>query len=451
MKKVAFISANTYKNPYPIYPIGISYIVTYLRAKMPDHSLDVFDCNFGTYDDLAAFCRNGNYDFIGISLRNIDDNNLFSNNWFVAHYRRVMDTVRANSQAIVSIGGSGFSIYPDILFDVLKPDWAIKGEGEESLYQLITRLEKGESVTDIEGLVYRRPDGTVTVNPRTHYLTKLSLEVEPQEATYYFEQSGMLNIQTKRGCPYGCIFCSYPVIEGRHMRTLDTRLVVENIKELYHSKGITYLFFTDSIFNIQKEYNQELCHRLIESGVKVSWGAYFTPHNLTSEELALYQQAGLTHIEWGTDSLSDPVLEKYNKRFRFQDIVATSQMAGNLGIFHAHFLILGGYGETDATLDETFAHSTQLGLTVYFPYIGMRIYPETRLFEIAKAEGLITSREALLNPTYYVSKEITVATLKERALATGQKWIFPDTPASPMVEKFRAKKRRGPLWEFLRY
>jgi len=114
-------------------------------------------------------------------------------------------------------------------------------------------------------------------------------------------------------------------------------------------------------------------------------------------------------------------------------------------------MILGGYGETDMSLDQTFERSRQLGLTVYFPYIGMRIYPRTRLFEIALTEGLISGSSDLLNPVYYVSKAVNIGTIQERALATGQKWIFPGYESPEMMERFRAKKRRGPLWEYLRY
>jgi radical SAM superfamily enzyme YgiQ (UPF0313 family) len=451
MKKIALVSANNFRNPYPIYPIGISYIATYLKEKMPDWQLDIFDCNLGDYSDLALFCRNGNYDYIGVSLRNIDDTNIYAQNCFVAHYRKVMQAIRENSHAVVLMGGSGFSIYPDVLFRELVPDWGIQGEGEESICRLISALELHESPYNTDGLVFRDMEGNVIINEHKQYITSLTLNVEPQSAHFYFEKSGMLNIQTKRGCPFGCIYCSYPVIEGSSVRLLEPSLVVENIKELYYSKGITYLFFTDSVFNIHREYNRELAARLIESKVRVNWGAYFTPHHLTYEDLELYQKAGLTHIEWGTDSLSDSVLEKYNKCFRFSDIQEQSLNASKLGIFYAHFMILGGYGETDMSLDQTFERSRQLGLTVYFPYIGMRIYPRTRLFEIALTEGLISGSSDLLNPVYYVSKDVNIGTIQERALATGQKWIFPGYESPEMMERFRAKKRRGPLWEYLRY
>ncbi|HBG53111.1 MAG TPA: B12-binding domain-containing radical SAM protein, partial [Rikenellaceae bacterium] len=225
----------------------------------------------------------------------------------------------------------------------------------------------------------------------------------------------------------------------------------ENIKELKNSKGINYLFFTDSVFNIHREYNRELSSLLIESKVNVKWGAYFTPHNLTYQDLELYQKAGLTHIEWGTDSLSDIQLENYNKSFRFCDIKKLSLHATELGIYHAHFMILAGYGETDMTLNQTFERSRELGQTIFFPFVGMRIYPRTRLYEIALREGVISADNNLLIPEYYVSKNVTMETLQDRAHASGQKWFFQGEESPELMERFRAKKKRGPLWEYLMY
>jgi hypothetical protein len=114
-------------------------------------------------------------------------------------------------------------------------------------------------------------------------------------------------------------------------------------------------------------------------------------------------------------------------------------------------MILGGYGETDATLRETFERSKELGFTVFFPYIGMRIYPDTKLYDIALREGVVSGPEELIEPKYYVSKDVDLGNVKELAAATGQKWIFPGDGNEALIEKFRAKKRRGPLWEYLRY
>ena len=450
-KRILLISANSYTDPYPVYPLGISYLLTYLKKNLPENTYTLFDFNRRSLDDLSDTLREGNYDIICISLRNVDDINIYEKNSFIAWYNKIVDTVRSGTKAVVILGGPGFSIFPELIFDTLNADYGIKGEGEESLLQLIKGIENKTESKNIEGLVYRKENGEIIVNSRKNYLNSLELSFDKDLVEYYWEKSGMLNIQTKRGCPYNCIYCSYPVIEGSKIRTLDAGLIVETLKDLYFNKGITYVFFTDSVFNISNDYNIVLANKIVESGVKIEWGAYFSPHNITKEELALYKKAGLTHMEFGTESFSDQQLKNYRKHFKFKEVLEISEIASDLGIFFAHFLILGGYGETERSLDETFENSKKIPRSVFFPYIGMRIYPHTELYRIALAEGKISGVKDLLEPVYYISKDFNPDTLKERALATGKKWIFPDYNDNGMMEKFRSRKIRGPLWEYLRF
>ena len=454
MCKIALVSANTYKMPYPVYPLGVSYLAAYLKKNISDCSIEIFDFNLNSFEEYANFLRLHNFDIVGISLRNIDDTNIFAQNDFIIHYKKVVSATRQNCNAHVIIGGSGFSVFPEQVFAALEPDYAVNGEGEESFRRLILALKSNNIKKEhIDSLVYRNSNGDIQINRRKEYISFPTLHLDNCLAEFYWDKSGMLNIQTKRGCPYKCIYCSYPVIDGCSVRTLDADTVVANIEELYHSKRVNYLFFTDSIFNICNEYNRELARKLIASNVKIKWGAYFSPGNLTREDLELYQQSGLTHIEFGSDSFSDSLLEKYGKHFRFSQIIEQSNNCWQLGILYAHFLILGGYGETEATLNETFENTKKLepNSTVIFPYVGMRIYPRTKLYEIALGEGVIKDDRELINPTYYVSKDVDIKTLEARTVNTGQKWIFPNEEPSPLIERFRAKKRRGPLWEYLRF
>jgi len=165
----------------------------------------------------------------------------------------------------------------------------------------------------------------------------------------------------------------------------------------------------------------------------------------------LYKKAGLAHIEFGSESFSDQQLENYRKGFTWKDILTASHSCDELGIFYAHFMILAGYGETEKSLKETFEHSKLLNNTVIFPYIGMRIYPHTQLYDYALRDGKIESSNNLLQPVYYVSDQVQVDLIQQRAMATGAKWIFPGRGSEEMMVRFRKKKHRGPLWEYLKY
>ena len=447
-KKLILVSANRHKEPYPVYPLGISYLSSHLTHEMPDLEIHIFDFMTGSHDEYIAKLREIRPDYAGISFRNIDDVNIYKKESFINHYKQIIVNTRKNSNAVIIIGGSGFSIYPKILFETLEPDFGIYGEGEESLQQLMKAIDRGEDHSSIEGLVYR-DGGKVVANRRGSSFKTPVLAFEDALTDYYWQNSGMLNIQTKRGCPYNCIYCTYPLIEGHKVRTLDPGQIVKTLTDLYIQKKIDYVFFTDSIFNISNDFNYELAGRLITANLPIKWGAYFNFTNIDRRLLEKMKQAGLKHIEFGTDSISDEMLRKCNKPFTVKDILRISDYCTELDIDFAHFLILGGYGETEATVNETFENSKKITRSVFFPFIGMRIYPGTKLHEIAIIEKVVREDDTILEPVYYVSKAVDLDSLKTRAKATGKAWIFPDDDLGDVMVRMRQRNKKGPLWEYL--
>jgi hypothetical protein len=148
--------------------------------------------------------------------------------------------------------------------------------------------------------------------------------------------------------------------------------------------------------------------------------------------------------------MSDRTLQNYGKHFSVDDIIQQSELCFNAKVNYAHFLILAGYGETDETIDETFENSKKITKSVFFPYVGMRIYPGTRLYDISLTEGIIDKDDLLLEPKYYISKNVNLDTLKERANRTGKKWAFPDEDTWTVPGKLRhMRNKKGPLWEYL--
>jgi radical SAM superfamily enzyme YgiQ (UPF0313 family) len=332
----------------------------------------------------------------------------------------------------------------------LLADYAVKGEGEIALTELITCLEENRDYRHIEGLLYWE-QGEIVLNPRRTFASKLTVRYDNDWIDYYWKHSGMLNIQTKRGCFHRCIYCSYPLIEGRHVRTLDIDEIVDNIERLQKEKNIDYIFFTDSLFNLNREKTMQLAETIISRNLDIHWAAYFSPSNLTDEEMALYKRSGLSHIEFGSESFSDIQLNNYGKSFTFDTILKTSELALKHNVFYAHFLILGGYGETERTLDETFENSKQLRYTVLFPFVGMRIYPGTLLQEYAIRDGIVPADDPLLEPRYYISPNVDTSTLRARAQLTGKAWIFLFVFPENEIQTFKLKrKKKGLIWEYLR-
>lgn len=449
-RKLLFISANRLADPYPVYPIGISYLQTYLRERCNWIETAICDMNLSDIESLKQRVRSYSPDYIGISFRNIDGANSLDRTSFIPGYKEIVEAVRESSEAPVIIGGAGFSVYPEIMYKILSPDYGIVGEGEESLRLLLEAIENNGTLNGIEGLISKETGGKVQY-PHTKYLSSLNLSFDENLSDFYWEKSGMLNIQTKRGCCYNCIYCSYPIIDGRKVRTLDTDLIVNTLDRLYREKGINYVFFTDSVFNIHNSYNAELAEKIIKSGIKINWGAYFSPHNLTDDLMGLFRRSGLKHIEFGTESLCTEQMHRYGKNFSFDDVLRNSELCLKHNVFYAHFLILGGIGETEKTLKETMENSLKIRYSVFFPYIGMRIYPGTPLQRMAIKDGKISENDTFLEPTYYLSDDFSLERCRELASATGKAWIFPDDPLADDIERMRVvKKKKGLIWEYLR-
>lgn len=449
VKKLLFVSANRYTNPYPVYPLGISYLYTYLTERLPHYQIKIFDFNLSTPDLFKTLLGDFQPDYIGLSLRNVDDVNFYSQESFINGYKMIVDLVREISSVPLIIGGSAFSIYPRELFSYFSPDYGIHGEGEESLYNLLVSFDLGQPDLSIDGLVYRNGD-EIVINSRSHFIKTPDLEFDNGLLEFYWDKAGMVNVQTKRGCPYNCIYCTYPLIEGHNVRTLDPDKIVKTLRHLYEKHQIDYVFFTDSVFNISNQFNVELAKRMIASKLPMRWGAYFSPHNLSLENLKLFAEAGLTHIEFGTESLSDTTLKKYGKHFDVDEVVKVSDYCNQAGIYFCHFMIIGGYGETEATINESFENSKRIENTVFFPFVGMRIYPGTLLHKIALDQGIVYPGDNLLEPVYYIAPDINYETLKERAEQTGRRWVFANEDVATAMNRLRKRKRKGSLWHHLK-
>ena len=449
-KKILLVSANQLCYPYPIYPIGISYLATYLRKHLPQVETLIWDVNLHPTELLKTLLDEKKPNYIGVSIRNIDGVNSLDHTSFIPDYERIITLIKKHSKAPLILGGAGFSLYANFLFQLLQADYAIKGEGEIALTELITCLESNSDFRHIEGLLYRE-QGKIIMNPHRTFASKLTVHYDDDLIDYYWKHSGMLNIQTKRGCFHKCIYCSYPLIEGRCVRTLDIDEIADNIERLQKEKNTDYIFFTDSLFNLDREKTMHLAEAIIHRNLNIRWAAYFSPSNLTDEEMALYKQSGLSHIEFGSESFSDIQLNNYGKSFTFDTILKTSELALKHNVFYAHFMILGGYGETERTLDETFENSKLLRYTVMFPFVGMRIYPGTLLQEYAIRDGIVSTGDPLIESRFYISPDFDKATLRERAQQTGKAWIFPGDVLEHVIHAFKLKrKKKGLIWEYLR-
>ena len=145
------------------------------------------------------------------------------------------------------------------------------------------------------------------------------------------------------------------------------------------------------------------------------------------------------------------VLAAYGKRFTFDDVVHASEAALAENIYYAHFLILGGVGETAASVERGIERARHIRHSVFFPYVGMRIYPHTALHRLAVERGIVAADDPLIEPRYWLCPGFDLERTRSLALATGKAWVFPDDENDALMRRLRIERnKKGPLWEYLR-
>jgi radical SAM superfamily enzyme YgiQ (UPF0313 family) len=449
--KVLLISANQCATPEPVFPLGLAYVSTALRDAG-------YECIWldplATDHDVVELVSKNRPDFIGISLRNIDDVLIKKKETFFDGLATLVATIRGECACPIILGGSGFSIFPAPLMELSGAEYGVVGEGETAIVTLLGALENGEDYRRIPGLVYRQQDAIV-VNPRGPAgpaLKILELDRPSTIIAHYLRTGGGLNLQTQRGCAHRCGYCTYPLIEGKNLRCRSPEAVAAEFEQLYRT-GARYVFLVDSVFNSSARHVAEVCEALVKLNLKLPWGCFLRPQGLTSELMRLMACAGMTHVEFGSDSFCDGVLSTYGKDFTFDDVLFSSELARREKVDCCHFLIAGGPGETAETLACTFKNSRLLSSAVFMAVVGMRIYPGTSLFEQAVREGQIDRHSNLLFPAYYLAPGLKMdevfARLTEFSRACPN-WIVGDAdPAyQDLVARLRQRGVAGPLWGF---
>jgi radical SAM superfamily enzyme YgiQ (UPF0313 family) len=446
--KVLLISANTLREPYPVYPLGLDYVA---GAIAENHQVQIADMNIlGGYDSLAAVLKEFSPDVIGLSLRNIDNTDTTDARGFIGQYRAIVDVIRKHSDARLIIGGSGFTIFPAETMQALGADYGVIGEGER-LVLLLDALENREAAGKIAGVV----------TPETHkplpepWEGKINRKINPKPTNlqFYLQHGGMLNLQTKRGCHFKCVYCTYPHIEGHHLRLMDPEKTAAAALKLQES-GARYFFITDSVFNADCSHSLAVARAFKKKGVSIPWGAFFAPLKQPDDYFRIMAEAGLNHVEFGTDSLSNPVLSSYRKPFRDQQIFKIHQDAIGAGLYVAHYFLLGGPGENPQTLKETLDRVGSLEKSALFFFCGMRIYPGTELYEIAVNEGQVERGLSILEPVFYRSPLIDsdeIVSQVRQAAGDRINWVIgaggKDT--AKIIAELYQRGHCGPMWEYL--
>lgn len=415
--RVLLISTNRARGLLPPFPLGLAYVAANLDARR--HEVALWDAMF--QDDWEASLRGRlrevRPDVIGLSVRNVDDQEIRGPQWFVAEAKRMVAVCREESDATLVVGGPGFSMFAGEALRFLGADYGIVGEGERALGLLLDRLEAGaEPGADpggVPGLVWLE-DGRPRANPPQliENLDGLADPVRAElDAAKYHETPGersipnVATVQTKRGCTQSCIYCATPAMEGARLRLRSPEAVGDEIERLVE-QGLTRLQFVDALFTNPPGHAEAICRELLRRQLPVRWAATINPAFAEPELLRLMKRAGCSMLVVGNESGCTRVLQAMSKGFTRADAERCFSLLEAEQVRYNAFLLLGGPGEDRQSVRKSVELMQRFRPNQMSVTVGIRIYPHCGLVHIAERDGMLRPGQSLLEPRFYLAPAV---------------------------------------------
>jgi radical SAM superfamily enzyme YgiQ (UPF0313 family) len=402
--KVLLISANTETITMPVLPLGLACVAAATRNA--GHEVVLLNLMFAgdPMVGLKTAIEDLRPEVIGISVRNIDDQNMPQPHFLLLSVRDVVAACRARSDAPIVLGGAGYSIFPEAALRYLGADIGVPGEGEVVFPLLLDRIAARGALSEVPGI--HLPGRPVQ---RRHFALQLDDLPVPDPGSWIPSslrpQELWVPVETRRGCPLDCSYCSTALIQGASIRSRSPAQIVKWLAKLAEA-GCRNINFVDNTFNLPPAYAKELCRRIREARLDLNLWCIIYPMLIDPELVELMRAAGCRQISFGFESGSDRMLRSLNKQFGVEEIRATSQFFAEAGIKRMGFLLLGGPGETKETVEESLAFADSLKLEALKITTGLRIYPQTPLAITALAEGIVEADDDLLFPRFYLQSEL---------------------------------------------
>ncbi len=459
--KILLISTNRCTLPMPVMPIGACIVAH--AAESAGHSVNFLDLMF-TGDPLAEIesaltrCKP---DAVGLSVRNIDNNDMRGTVFFMNDLLSIVAAIRKRTGAPIVMGGAALGVMPEQILRLAPDTIAVVGDGEMVFPQILDRISRNECCCDLPGVaciengVFHRNSSAAsefsTTCPAPDYQRWLNIPA-------YRSRMATVPIQTKTGCQFQCVYCTYPKIEGSAWRLKEPGSIADAVAR-FAAAGLRDVEFVDSVFNAPLGHAMEVCAALARVGHKARLQCLeMNPRDFDDALVTAMEQAGFTGMGITLESASDPVLQGLRKGFTSLDVHHAAEVVRRHRIPCAWIFLLGGPGETEESVRETlrFAGKHIRPMDVAFFNTGIRIYPGTELESIARTQGVLSlPPDEMLAPVFYVSPDVDAGWLDRElksAMNSRMNFINMDTMGLSFLPAIhRISHRLGlrpPLWRY---
>lgn len=361
----------------------------------------ILDANFNDFSEarLEEELRRLNPSVVGIACISMEYHRVFQQTATLV--RRVLPHVP------IVVGGVYASVLPDQLMRIAEVDYLVMGEGEHRLMALMNWLRHGQGEpAAINGLAYRRPDGTLVVQPVLDYIENLDNVPYPDFSDLDFAAyAGVASkyrffsyprrfpstiMVSSRGCPFHCIFCSSSLVSGNRIRFRSAENVLGEIDRLVQEHGVKDIVFLDDNMSLDRRRFKNILKGLIQRNYDLTWkNNNIAVYTLNDEVLELMRQSGCHQLVLPLESGSLETLKYMKKPIRSLDHVrAVVKKARTLGFDICGLFVIGFPNESWDMIRQTLAFAESLDLD-YSSFSIATPLPQTELLDICLKENLL--------------------------------------------------------------
>jgi len=371
------------------FPLGLAYISSTL--KKAGHSVNCVNLNHlkGTVEELVhKTLDKKKYGLVGSG----------GNAFLYAQLKTIIKTVHNHpSKPLFVTGGPIITSEPLLMFNSLETDFAVLGEGEETIKELVDSLKnKSKNISKVKGIIFRENGKAKFTEPREPIKDIESIPYPDFDGIEFdiqldnmrcnenwnfqaFDFPRTYPILASRGCPFNCTFCWHDM----RFRARSIKDVIKELRENVKKYNINNIMIYDDCFSANKERLYEFCKEIKilskEVGRTLKWHCQLIVNSVDAEMLKIMKESGCEIISYGFESFSPIVLKSMRKPITPEkiDFAFKETLKSKIGI-QGNF-IFGDIAETKETAKETLNYwkknaQAQISLGFVEPYPGSDIY-----------------------------------------------------------------------------
>ena len=366
----------------PFALLGLGYLAAVLEKNQ--YQVDVIDCQVLklSFEDFRSEISKRQPNIVGVTSSTLT-------------YQSALKLVKIAKEAcpncITIAGGPHVTFWDDkALEECPELDIIVRREGENTLLELVQRIEAGKSYYDVIGTTCRK-DGKIVRNPDRPYIEDLdslpfpARHLWPMETLRKYEN--ILYLTTSRGCVYWCEFCTTVRMHGRKYRMRSPKNVVDELEALHKTYGISTFTFCDDAFTVDQPRTEALCNEILNRGLKIEWNCGTRVDMLTKELLAKMKEAGCISVWFGVESGSQQVLDAMKKGITPELTTKVFGWVRELGLKPIPNVILGFPGETKESAWKTIKFVEKISPDAVGFYNVATPFPGTPMYDSVKEKG----------------------------------------------------------------